>query len=76
MKDGIERVNSSRSQSKEGRRKMKGKLFTLALMLTLSTLIFSGCVAPTCVTPTLEPDTGLANPASVHCEEQGYTLES
>jgi putative hemolysin len=75
MKDGIERVNSSRSQNKEGRRKMKGKLFTLALMLTLSTLIFSGCVTPTCVTPTLEPDTGLANPASVHCEEQGYTLE-
>jgi putative hemolysin len=50
---------------------MKGKLFTLALVLTLSTLIF-GC----CVTPTPEPDTGLANPASVYCEEQGYTLEA
>jgi putative hemolysin len=49
---------------------MKGKLFTLALMLTLSTLIVSGCVVPT---PT--PNTGLANPASVNCEEQGYTLE-
>ena len=50
---------------------MKDKLFTLTLMLALSTLIVSGCVVPT---PT--PDTGLANPASVYCEEQGYTLES
>jgi hypothetical protein len=50
---------------------MKGKSFTLALMLALSTLIVSGCVVPT---PT--PDTGMANPASVYCEEQGYTLES
>ncbi|MFL7791590.1 MAG: DUF333 domain-containing protein, partial [Anaerolineae bacterium] len=50
---------------------MKGKLVTLALMLTLSTLVVSGCVVST---PT--PDTGIANPASVYCEEQGYTLES
>jgi putative hemolysin len=60
-----------RKFNKEGRQKMKGKLFTLALVLTLSTLIF-GC----CVTPTPEPDTGMANPASVYCEEQGYTLQS
>ena len=49
---------------------MKGKLFISALVLTLSMLIFSGCV-----TPTPEPDTGLANPASVYCQDQGYTLE-
>jgi putative hemolysin len=70
MKAGIERVNSSRYQSKVRRRKMKGRLFISALVLTLSTLIFSGCV-----TPTPEPDIGLPNPASVYCEEQGYTLE-
>jgi len=33
-------------------------------------VIVSGC-GPT----TAEPTTGLANPASVYCEEQGYTLE-
>jgi putative hemolysin len=71
MKDGIERVNSSRFQSKDRRRGMINKSFALALVLTVSTLIFSGCV-----TLTPEPDTGLANPASVYCEEQGYTLEA
>jgi putative hemolysin len=49
---------------------MKGRLFTLALVLTLSALISSGCV-----TPTPEPKAGLPNPASAYCEEQGYTLE-
>jgi putative hemolysin len=71
MRGGIERVNSSGSQNQERGRRMKCKLFTLVLVLTASTLIFGGCV-----TPTPEPDAGLANPASVYCEEQGYTLEA
>jgi putative hemolysin len=50
---------------------MNSKLFTLGLMLSVTTLVVSGCVTPR---PT-EPDTELANPASVYCEEQGYTLE-
>ncbi|MBL7065092.1 MAG: DUF333 domain-containing protein [Anaerolineae bacterium] len=49
---------------------MKGKLSTLVFALILSVLIISGCG-----TTTAEPTTGLANPAAVYCEEQGYTLE-
>jgi putative hemolysin len=49
---------------------MKGKLSVLGLALALSALIVSGCG-----TATPEPAVGLANPASVYCEEQGYTLE-
>jgi len=40
--------------------------------LILSAAIISGCQAAT-VEPTVT--VGLANPASVYCEEQGYTLE-
>jgi putative hemolysin len=50
---------------------MKGKLFTLGLVLGLSVLVVSGCVTAR----SAEPDVELANPASVYCEEQGYTLE-
>ena len=49
---------------------MKSKLSILGFVLILSTLIISGCG-----TTTAEPTTGLANPASVYCAEQGYTLE-
>jgi len=59
-----------RNNGKEVRRRINGKLYSVALLLTLSSLIFGGCT-----TSTPEPVAGLANPASVHCEEQGYTLE-
>lgn len=50
---------------------IKYKLMTLGILLVLGfTLIASGCG-----TATTEPSTGLANPASVYCEEQGYRLE-
>lgn len=49
---------------------MKSKLFILGLLLGLSALIVRGCHATTD-----DPVTGMANPASVYCEEQGYTLE-
>lgn len=70
MKGSIERVKSVRFRNQERGCKVKSKLFALVLVLAVSTLVFSGCV-----TPTSEPDAGLANPASVYCEEQGYTLE-
>jgi putative hemolysin len=50
---------------------MKGKLSILGLVLGLSVLVISGCVT----TSSAKPDVGLANPASVHCQDQGYTLE-
>ena len=50
---------------------MTAKFSTLVFVLTLSVMIVSGC--ETAATP--EPATGMANPASVHCEGQGYTLE-
>jgi Tol biopolymer transport system component/putative hemolysin len=49
---------------------MKNKLYTLGIVLVLASVLISGCG-----TGTVEPTTGLANPASVYCEEQGYTLE-
>jgi len=49
---------------------MKSKLSTLGCVLILSALIVSGCG-----TATVEPTTGMANPAAVYCEGQGYTLE-
>ncbi len=49
---------------------MTAKFSTLVFVLTLSAMIVSGCG-----TATPEPPTGLANPASVYCEGQGYTLE-
>jgi putative hemolysin len=49
---------------------MNGRFSTLVFVLTLSVMIVSGCGT---VTP--EPTTGMANPASVYCEGQGYTLE-
>jgi putative hemolysin len=38
-------------------------------------LILSAAIVSGCQTATAEPTVGLANPASVYCEEQGYTLE-
>jgi putative hemolysin len=50
---------------------MKSKRFILGLALILSAMVVSSCK-----TATVEPTTvGLANPASVYCEAQGYTLE-
>jgi putative hemolysin len=49
---------------------MKSKLYIVGLTLILSAVIVSGCG-----TTTAEPTIGLANPAAVYCEEQGYTLE-
>lgn len=49
---------------------MNGKLHLWALVLVLGVWVVTACG-----TATPEPTTGLANPASVYCEEQGYTLE-
>jgi putative hemolysin len=49
---------------------MKAKFSTQVFALTLSVMIVSGCGTAA----TTEPTTGLANPASVYCEGQGYTL--
>lgn len=49
---------------------MKCKPYVFGIVLVLGALIISGCG-----TATPEPATGLANPASVYCEEQGYALE-
>lgn len=49
---------------------MNNKLYTCGIVLVLLTVVASGCG-----TATVEPTAGLANPASVYCEEQGYTLE-
>jgi putative hemolysin len=49
---------------------MNSRLHIMGLVLILSALIISGCG-----TSAVQPTTGLANPASVYCEEQGYTLE-
>jgi putative hemolysin len=49
---------------------MNSRLHITGLALILSALIISGCG-----TGAAQPTTGLANPASVYCEEQGYTLE-
>jgi putative hemolysin len=51
---------------------MKDKMFVLGLVLGLSVLAVSGCVT----TSSEKPDAGLANPASVYCQDQGHTLES
>jgi len=45
------------------------KLLSLTALLVLWGLVLSGC------TKTDEPNVGLANPASVYCEENGGTLE-
>lgn len=49
---------------------MKRKPYFWGIVLVLGALVVSGCG-----TATPEPTTGLANPASVYCEEQGYALE-
>jgi putative hemolysin len=53
---------------------MNTKLNLSSLVLALSALLITGCglAAPQ---PTEEAPVGLANPASVFCEERGYTLE-
>jgi Tol biopolymer transport system component/putative hemolysin len=49
---------------------MNSRRHIAGLALILSALIISSCG-----TSAVQPTTGLANPASVYCEEQGYTLE-
>ena len=50
---------------------MKSKLKNLGILLVLGL----GLIASGCGTATTEAPAGLANPASVYCEEQGYRLE-
>ena len=50
----------------------------LAVILVLTVLLAVSCTAQTVVVPataTLTPAAGLANPASVFCQEQGFRLE-
>jgi putative hemolysin len=56
---------------------MKRNRYILGLTLVLSTLIISGCGAPTAQPTEIPAPTpvGLPNPASAYCEEQGYTVE-
>ena len=51
---------------------MKDKMLVLGLVFGSIVLTASGCATAS----STKQDTGLANPASVHCEEQGYTLEA
>ena len=67
---------------------MKGRVILFGILVTASFLLISGCSTLT-ATPvnsapqeaivndnnTQEPLIGMANPASVFCEEQGGTLE-
>jgi putative hemolysin len=64
------KANLRAAKSTKGRREMKSKFYALGFVFILGALILSGCG-----TTTAEPTTGLANPASVYCEGQGYTLE-
>ncbi len=48
---------------------------TKFLSLTLTLILLTACTATTTVAPTPAPTLGMANPASVYCEEQGYRLE-
>jgi len=62
---------------------MHRKLFILGLLVSLSAIVLGACggtpgaepaIAPT-EEASEEPAAGLANPASVYCEEQGGTVE-
>jgi putative hemolysin len=65
---------------RKGEGKMKKRLSALGFVLVLS-VVLSGCgpgTAQPTESPTVPPtggNVGLANPASVYCEDQGYTLE-
>jgi putative hemolysin len=54
---------------------VKSKLSTLGFGLIKMSLVLSALIASGCGTGTAEPASELANPASVYCEGQGYTLE-
>jgi putative hemolysin len=61
---------------------MKERLVSVGLALIAGTMVITACTPATTATPTTyvppsAPDesVGLANPASVYCEEQGYVLE-
>ena len=48
---------------------MMKRITIFAVFLISSAVLLSAC------TPPAAPDAGMANPASVHCQEQGYDLE-
>lgn len=62
---------------------MHKKLFILGLLVSLITIIVSACGGTPAAEPATapaeeaseEPVAGLANPASVYCQEQGGTVE-
>ena len=59
---------------------MKNKLFLMTVLCLVGILWLSGCAPQgatqeTLTPPTQEKGAGLANPASVHCEEEGYRVE-
>jgi putative hemolysin len=56
--------------SEKRRQRMNGRMHITGLAIVLSALVIGGCA-----NGAAQPSTGLANPASVYCEEQGYTLE-
>jgi len=51
---------------------MKKRLQILTTLLVLGVVLISACAPPTTTTS----KTGLANPAAVHCQEQGYQYET
>ena len=55
---------------------MNKKLHTLGFLFLLSVLVLGACrTAPATPTPTPTASTGMPNPASVYCEQQGGQVE-
>lgn len=52
---------------------MNSRVFLVGLGVLVAALALAGC-SPRSPEPA-GGEAGIANPASVHCEEQGYTLE-
>jgi putative hemolysin len=57
------------------RRKMKSKWLLIGSVLAVGGLVVAGCARTASETKAEPTQIGMANPASVYCEEQGYTLE-
>ena len=53
---------------------MKRTIIVAGLLLAVGAWVLAGC-RPEAPEPTAVPAAGLANPASVHCEEEGGRLE-
>jgi len=73
MKDRMGQMGLVKISKIEGRNVMKSRIVALGSVLLLSALAVSGCTTETADSD--EPGVGMANPASVHCQEQGYELE-